>query len=271
MKLTIVPEEIKVNKTSKKSHNSGFTLIEIIIVLSLMGFVFTIAMPAIFGPSANEIAGKLGRLTADIRAAYDEAVLKRKYFRLVFNLASGDYWLEMTESTNVKFGDDRFEVDPTEDQEKEVKAEFESQFLEYEDLAGETIHDPDSDKQIKPESPVLNAKDSLAPPVWDVVSSLEWKRRSLGDALIIRDMQAEHHKRKVSIEEDGEKARAFIYFFPNGYVENAYIHVYYRKGDIGFDEEKEPYTIKTLPWEGVATIVDGLVEIDLTKEDEDEN
>ena len=248
-------------------QQSGFTLIEIVIVLALMGFVYVVAMPNFSGGS-NEIGAKLGRLSYDVRAAYDMAVFSGKYYRLVFHLASGDYWLEETDSKLVKLGFDDRETDPTENEEKDMAEAFEIEFAQYKELAGEPIIDPESDKPIKVESPVLAAYDKLKLPVWKKVENTEWSRRSLVDALIIRTMQAEHHKRKISLEEDGEQVRAFIYFFPNGYVEKAFLHLYYRKGDMGFDEEKEPYTIETHAWEGIATIEDGLVEVDIAKEKE---
>jgi hypothetical protein len=97
---------------------------------------------------------------------------------------------------------------------------------------------------------------------------LEWSHRTFADGLIIKDMQAEHHQKKVSVEELGEDARGFVYFLPSGYVEHAYWHIYYAKGDYEIDDSKEPYTIETHSWEGVSTIESGYVEIDLENRDE---
>ncbi|MEZ4741102.1 MAG: hypothetical protein R3B45_01410 [Bdellovibrionota bacterium] len=245
---------------------SAFTLIEIIIVISLIAFVYAIAMPNLGMMGANEVAVKLGRLNSDIRSAYDLAVLSGKSYRMVFELKSGDYWLEETETPDVKLGDEKTPGDPTEDEILEKKSMFDETFEEYEELAGEEVTNPESDKKIAPESPVLLAKEKLQGPEWTKVDSLEWKKRSLGDGLIIKDMQAEHHQRKVSLEVDGESARGFIYFLPNGYVEDAYLHIYYTDNDGGINEDKEPYTIKTSPWEGVGTIIDGYEEIDLSSD-----
>lgn len=240
-----------------------------IIVLSLMGFFFTVAMPSMMGPSASEISGRLGRLLGDVRAAYDMSVLTNKHYRLVFHLASGDYWLETTDSSTVKIGNANVDLDPTVEEQKEAIENFNTDFAEYKDLAGETVTDPESEQEIVPESPVLQAEEKLKVPEWYPVQNLEWKKRSLGPELIIKSMQSEHHQRRISIEEDGEQVAAFIYFFPNGYVQKAYIHIYYREGDLGYDEEQEPYTIRTHAWEGVASILDGYVEVDLTKDEEE--
>jgi len=246
---------------------SAFTLIEIIIVISLIAFVYSIAMPNFGAVSASEVATKLGRLNADIRSAYDLSVLSGRPYRLVFELKSGKYWLEETNSLDAKLGDAKIDKDPSEDEIRREKEAFDERFREFEDLAGETVTDPKTDTDIIPVSPVVLAKERLRGPQWARVESLEWKARSLGDGLIIKDMQAEHHQRKISLDSDGEDARGFVYFLPTGYVEKAYWHIYYTKGDREIDGDREPYTIETSPWEGVGSIVSGYVEVSVSGED----
>jgi prepilin-type N-terminal cleavage/methylation domain-containing protein len=241
----------------------GFTLIEIVIVISLVAFVYSIAMPNLGLTSDSEIATTLGRVNSDFRAAYDLAVLSGKNYRFVFHLRSGDYWLESTDSPDVKLGSEKKESDPTEDEEKAKEQEFNSRFEEYERLLGDAVSLPDSDKKIAPSSPVLRARERLRGPQWSKVEALEWSKRSLGNGLIIKDMQAEHHIRKISVEEDGPDARAFIYVFPTGYIEKAFLHIYYAKGEGMIDDQKEPYTIRTNSWEGTSEIENGYTEVSL--------
>ena len=129
-----------------------------------MGFVYTVAMPGMLGPSASEISAKMGRLTADVRSAYDMAVLTGKHYRLVFHLASGEYWLETTDAEQIKVGNEKVELDPTSDEQKQAILDFEADFEEYKDLAGETVTDPETEAEISPESPVLNAEEKLKIP-----------------------------------------------------------------------------------------------------------
>lgn len=255
--------------TPEGCHSSvkgGFTLIELIIVISLVAFIYSVAMPNLGLTSSSEIAGKLSRLNADVRAAFDLAVLSGKPYRLVFHLQSGDYWLESTDARQLKLGDEKVEGDLSEEQVKAKEEEFESKFEDYANMLGEPTSDPNSTTKIPQISPVIQAKEQLRGPVWTKVDTLEWQKRSLGSGLIIKDMQAEHHVRKVSLEEDGPEARAFIHFFPTGYVEMAYMHIYYSNGDGGVDEEQEPYTFETKPWEGVATISSGYTEVALDEQ-----
>jgi prepilin-type N-terminal cleavage/methylation domain-containing protein len=247
--------------------SAGFTLIEIIIVISLIAFVYSVAMPNLGLTSSSEIATKLGRLNSDVRAAYDLSVLSGKPYRLVFQLRSGDYWLESTDALDVKLGDDKVETDPSEEEVKNKEEEFESKFQEYVNMLGDAVTDPNSSHKVPQSSPVIQAKDILRGPVWAKVETLEWQTRSLGEGLIIKDMQAEHHRRKISLEEDGPEARAFIFFFPTGYVERAVIHIYYTRDEGVIDEEKEPYTFQTKPWEGVSVIDNGYTEVAIDEKD----
>ena len=240
---------------------SGFTLIEILIVISLIAFVYSVAMPNLGVTSNSEIATKLGRLNSDIRAAYDTAVLSNRPYRLVFQLRSGDYWLETTESENVKLGDSKVDADPSEEETKNKDAEFDSKFEDYVKMLGDPITNPHSEHKIPQTSPVIQAKELLRGPVWAKVDSLEWQKRTLGGGLIIKDMQAEHLERKISLDDNGPEARAFIYFLATGYVEKAFMHIYYTKDEGVVDDEREPYTFQTKPWEGVSVIDAGYTEV----------
>src|SRR5690606_11657721 len=107
--------------------------------------------------------------------------------RLVFRLVSGEYWLESTDNRQAVLGDRLVDGDPLPRGEEERKAEHDERFAQYEDLAGETFRDPETDEKIPPVSPVLKAKDALLGPAWSPVDNLEWQKRSLGNYLMIKD------------------------------------------------------------------------------------
>jgi len=257
------------SKSEIRHSNSGFSLIEVIIVVALIAFVYAVAIPQFSMRSGAETANKLNQLAGDVRAAFDQAVLTRKAYRLVFELASGDYWLEESSSEHFFLGSEKSDRDLTESEEKEADLAFESRMQEYIDLAGDAVNDPESDKEIPPTSPVVMAKNALRKPKWSPVENMEWSRRSLAPTLIIQDMQSEHHWGKQSFLELGPEGRAMIYFFPSGYVQKAVIHIAYRKGDSDIDDSQEPYTMTTIPNEGVAEIVSGYVEVNVHDEREE--
>lgn len=256
----------KENKNKRPMKQSGFTLLEIIIVVALIAFVYTSAMPNLSMVTSAALATKMARMGTDVRSAFDLSVLTNKTYRMVFMLAKGEYWLEVTNAPNIKIGGELLDRDPSEEEEKEQKIEFEQQFEEYLDLAGETVIDPKSDKEIKPSSPVIKAKRYLQEPSWSKVKTIEWGVRSLGD-MIIKDMSVEHLASKVSFDADEDRTRAFIYFSPSGYVEKAVLHIYFKEDKMVVDEDQEPFTVITEPREGTARVISGYEEVNVHKDD----
>src|SRR4051812_13254684 len=85
---------------------AGFSLIEIIVVLALIGFIYTVAIPNFNQRTGAETSTKLSELAGDFRNAFDLSVLTGKTYRLVFMMGSGDYWLEEADRTDVFLGVD---------------------------------------------------------------------------------------------------------------------------------------------------------------------
>ena len=251
------------SKRTKNERNSelGVTLIEVILVLSLMAFMLVIMAPNIHMSEANEVTSKLGKLSSDIRSAYDSAVLSGHTHRLGFDLGKGVYWLEATEAENVKLGAGQLDRELTPEEEVERAEKFEREFERYVDLAAKPVTDPDTGKDVKVDSPVTNAKEALMGPKWKEVTSGEWAQRELGDYLMIKDMKAYHHQKPISMSDSSDKAIAYIYFFPSGYIEPFYIHIGYRGKDGSFNEQKSPYTITANSYEGYAEVKDGFEEV----------
>lgn len=239
------------------------SLIEIVVVVGLMAFVYTVAIPQFSLRTGTEAINKVNRIASDIRNAYDLAVLSNKPYRLVFKLSTGEYWLEEADREFFYLGDEKMNHDLTEDEEKEQQLEFEQSFEEYVDLAGLPVKDPENDTEIKPTSPVVEAKDQLRKPKWTPVENMEWGRRTIGPYLMIQDMQAEHHGQKQSAMDLGPEGRGMIYIFPKGYVERAVLHIVYT-ADEGVPDESQPgYTVITNPYEGTADVTSGYEEVDV--------
>ena len=252
------------------SHQAAFTLIEIIIVIALIAGAYTLVVPNLNLQTDTVINNSLGRLTSDVRSAYDLTVLSGKPHRMVFELRSGKYWLEYTDFPNFTLGYPGSERDLTKDEWEEVKAEFEIQFEKYTEISGEAVKDPETDKEIPAVSPVLQAKDKLLGPQWSKVKALEWQNRQLNELLIIKAVKAEHHTEPVDITMSSDNPRAYIYLLPTGYIEKSVIHIYYRGSGDEVDEDQEPYSITTKPHLGVAEIETGLKEVDFENTDREE-
>lgn len=240
------------------------TMIEIAVVIALIAFLYSIAIPQFSLRTGSEAATKVQRVADDIRAAFDLAVLNNKTYRMAFVLATGEYYLEEADRPLHSLGDGKGGRDPSEEDEQAKNEEFDSVTTEYKSMAGDPIKDDKGD--IIPggnESPILKHRENARGPKWTRVEGLEWQGRTVGPYLLISEMQAEHHEQKQLMTDLGETGRAFIYFFPAGYVEKAYVVIAFKKDRMVVDEDQKPYTIVTRPFLGSAEVNSGTVEIDV--------
>lgn len=253
---------MQVRSSSSVNRQQGFSLIELLLVIATIGLLFVLAMPNMNIISSTEAAQKLGTLAGDIRSAFDMAVLHRRPHRLVFHFASGDYWLETTDRQDFFLGNEKMTRDLSPEELKDQIEIFNTEFEEYVELAGIEVEDHENERTIPPSSPLLKARERLKPVEWRRVQDTEWTRRSLGPHFVVMAMQAEHHERKITLEEFQDEAFAYLYFFPRGYVERAVIYIAPAGWNAG-DDEQLPYTITTDPYEGIAHVESGYHEVDI--------
>ena len=223
------------------AEKSGFSLFELLIAIAILASVYFLAAPNFNLQTGNEIATNLSRISKDVKSAFDSALLTNTYYRLVFNLDENKYWLEETDASYLKFGGSNEAAggsgegeDLSIEEEAQRAKEFEESFKEYVKSWGEPVK---SDKvEVRPYSPVLNAKSKLGFPRWRKVKTSEWfQPRVISQAIKITEVKAEHHSNPVT------EGLAIIYFRP-GWVEAATI-------SIG-EEGREPYTLVISPNEG---------------------
>jgi prepilin-type N-terminal cleavage/methylation domain-containing protein len=251
-----------------KKIDGAFTMIELMIVVALIAFLYSIAVPQFSMRTGLEAANKVQRLADDVRSAYDLAVLNQKIYRMAFTLSTGEYVLQEYGGNTLPPPDENSQRDPTAEEEKTAMEQYDIRTKDLERLIGEGVKDPNNDGIIEGSntSPILRHRKDTRSREWAVVDNLEWKPRTLGQYLLITEMQAEHHKGKQLLDDLGPLGRGFIYFFPSGYVERAYIKIAYKKDDMVPDETQEPYTVKINPWVGNAEILSGNVEVNLQDE-----
>ena len=250
-----------------KGVQAGFTLIEIIIVIALIGFAYTVALPNFSVKTGAELEILLGRIASDVRSAYDRAILSKKHHRIIFDLKAGKYWLEETDRRIIRKQYPGLDRDPNKQEIEEILYQFEEDFINYKELAGEEIKDSKGNKDISLSSPVLKAKKKLAPVKWRRVKSLEWQERSLDAALRFSKIQAEHHRRAVVIEDPEVGATAALYFHPSGVVEKAVIYLSkYSDQHEEFTSTSVLYTIEISPFDGTANIQSGYKEVNINDE-----
>lgn len=101
-----------------ESSRSGFTLIEILIVLAIIALVLSLGMPAIQSVTNQRINSTTRRFTGLIRAIRNDAILLNLIHRLVINFDDQTWWIE----SQKKFG--LLEEEPPEDGEEVPDTNF---------------------------------------------------------------------------------------------------------------------------------------------------
>ncbi len=250
-----------------RKKQNAFSLLEVIMVIALIAVTYALVLPDLTMLESTAVSNKLHRLASDIRSAYDLAVLANKPHRLVFDPIKGDYWIEFTDQENFLLDMKDGGEDLSAEEEQDRREAFEEGFVEYEDIANQEVSVDKFDEPVVFTSPLVMAKNRLMPATWTKVSSSEWKGRSLGPELIIQSMQAEHHASLQQFDQNAENTRFFLYFFPSGYVEKSFFHIYYRTAEDYPDEERVPYTLTTDPYKGVADYQTGRIEVNLADDE----
>jgi prepilin-type N-terminal cleavage/methylation domain-containing protein len=75
----------------KGLKNSGFTLIEIVIVVLIIGLLALVLLPRMAGFSGGNSKTAIRHLTGTIQTLRDEAEFQQKIFRLNFNISEQKY------------------------------------------------------------------------------------------------------------------------------------------------------------------------------------
>jgi general secretion pathway protein H len=89
-------------------NQKGFTLIELVVVIFLMGIFFLVAIPKFKDITEVNIKSASRRLTGTIRYLYNEAVFKKRIYKLVFDIDTGEYWVEAVEGNEFVAPSDSF-------------------------------------------------------------------------------------------------------------------------------------------------------------------
>ena len=78
-------------RISRRPRPAGFTVVELVLVLMLLGVILLLGIPAFQNLLQNTLQAEAGRLAGVIRLLRNEAVLTRSTYRLLLDLRQGAY------------------------------------------------------------------------------------------------------------------------------------------------------------------------------------
>jgi len=192
----------------RRRAHSGFTLIEILVVLAIVGILAGLSIRGLRSLARSDLRASVSHLSGAIRYLFDRASTTGQYHRLVIDIETGRYWAEVS--------DDMFYLprDPeTESSAKKLAAlesELDQKQARQKEMA-QAAGDVDMSKVLpmdfRPKKARFGAfKETNLKPV-------TLKNTEVMDVFTPR------------VADPVTKGRAYIYFFPLGQTEPAIIHL----------------------------------------------
>ena len=79
------------------SNSKGYTIVELVVVIFILGSIVAIAVPNIIERTDIKLKSASRNLSGTIRYLYNEAILRKEIYKLVFDIEEGEYWSEVLE------------------------------------------------------------------------------------------------------------------------------------------------------------------------------
>jgi general secretion pathway protein H len=230
----------------RRRAHSGFTLIEILVVLAIVGLLAALSIRGLRSLARSDLRASVSHMSGAIRYLFDRASTTGKYHRLVIDLDQGKYWAEVS--------DDQFYLprDPETETSQKKLAQLEARLDEKEAQRKEMAEasgDIDMTKVLpmdfRPKRARFGAfKETALKPV-------TLKNTEVMDVFTPR------------MADPITKGRAYIYFFPLGQTEPAIVH-------LSDPTEETIYSLVVHPMTGRVRIINAYVQppIDARVDDE---
>lgn len=213
-------------RASKSSGASGFTLIEIVVALAVIGLIMGVAVGQMDRIFELEMKKTSNRLASTIRYLYNKAAMDRMYIRLVLDIEEQSYWVEATTDPFVLAREDSSRPRPQETRKKEGEgveaSEGETPGGESAEGGGGAAAEGEVQKMKVPE------------PKFGPIDSHLLKPVKMPDMVFIKDLYVEHARGPI------EGGKGAIHFFPNGYVERAVINLRDEEDTVNYSLETNP-------------------------------
>ncbi len=170
----------------QRENRSGFTLIELMVVVALIALISVMALPSISSYFQVSLNSTTRELAATIREAYNSTLITGKLHRVAYDLKRGEYWVEIGPNTAV-----------LETKESRERAERRKR-LRFGEKSDEKKSDFSLDKTVTS------------------------KKKALPRGVSFEDVVTEQTREPQTAESAGV---AYTHIFPNGLTEQSIVHL----------------------------------------------
>ncbi|APJ03274.1 prepilin-type N-terminal cleavage/methylation domain-containing protein [Silvanigrella aquatica] len=260
----------------KKTNEQGFTLIEIIIVLGLIGTLAIVILPNLTLTVDSQMSSALRNVTAQIRNAYDDAIFSGRLNRMIFDIKSGEYWVEQAPlgfEGRPPLPDTDSEIDSLakQDKKKQLLKSFDEKAKNSasREMTGSTSTNPKyySSRSI----PVVQRK-ILRPLAWREINDSVTYRQKLPGNIVFAQISSMVSLKKydyvevLSSQDKTKKVYAYIYFLPNGTATPASVKLGTTQSNNknALDDEGPRYTINLNTLTGESHLLEGFQDANFT-------
>jgi general secretion pathway protein H len=229
----------RVNRSSPRGRSRGLTLIEIIVVISIVAIIMVAAIAGSMQLPSARLRKTATLITSAIKVGYTRATSRSRDMRLVMDLEQQKIWLEETDVPMLVQS-----KATTSNGGAEAVTESERAALQ------------EADKIVK--GPPIRKPSFHAIDTFGFGDAEEGKGgKPLQRGIQFRQVQAAHD------DTPRTSGRAYLYFWPGGLTERASIQI--RIGQS--DEDYQTLTLLVSPLTGKVTVKGGAVELTLPTDD----
>ncbi|HEY2729289.1 MAG TPA: type II secretion system protein [Polyangia bacterium] len=243
MKTETRSSALRAGGATRRARAQGFTLIEIIVVLAIVGLIMGLGVNALRSLARSDLRGAATHLSGAMRFLFDRASTTGKTHRLVLDLEGGRYWAEIT--------DDKFyvprEVESPEEtrRREELEAKEDEERLAAEAKAAAATSGSSSSSSSSSGLPMDSSFDVSKLDVGEfrpkrarfaAFKELALKPVTLSKRVVFRSVYTPRSTEPVT------SGRAYIYFFPLGQTEAAIVSLSDPGGETVYSLVAHPIT-----------------------------
>ena len=168
---------------------SGFSLIELMVVVALMALIGTMAIPSISSVFKISLGSTTRDIATTVRYAYNAAMMTKKVHRMVYDIEKHQYWVEV--------GPQSILMDT---EETKSRAERAKRFASR-------------------KTPEQEAEEAKSRASFSIATYVTRKKTDLPRGVQFEDVTTEQSKEPI------KEGFAYTHFFPHGIIEQTVIHL----------------------------------------------